>query len=179
VPLGAPVDVIVVRKLGAPFRRGLAMGAVGEGGVRVLDDEVVRAGGVREDEVRAVEVLEREELDRRARRHREDAPGIGAAGRTAVVVDDGMATGSTARATVIMVAPVASGHAVARLRDVGDADVVLDRPEPFYAVGQWCDRFDQTSDAGVVAILPRARARTAGRLPQAPADARDRRAARS
>jgi putative phosphoribosyl transferase len=186
--LGAPLDVIVVRKLGAPFQRELAMGAIGEGGVRVLDDEVVRACGISEEEIGKVEGREREELDRRARRYRQDESRIGLAGRTAVVVDDGMATGSTARAacsvaraqgaaTVIMAVPVASGHAVSRLRDVSDRVVVLEQPEPFYAVGQWYDRFDQTSDADVLALLGRAREGPAGGMGPTPADAEGRRPA--
>jgi putative phosphoribosyl transferase len=169
--LGAPLDVIVVRKLGAPFQRELAMGAIGEGSVRVLDDDVLLACGLTDEEVDATEARERRELERRVRQYREGAPRIDLSGRTAVVVDDGMATGSTARAAcsvaraqgagyVVMAVPVASGHAVAQLEEVSDAVVVLEQPEPFYAVGQWYHRFDQTSDADVVALLAQARART-------------------
>jgi putative phosphoribosyl transferase len=179
--LGAPFDVIVVRKLGAPFQPELAMGAIGEGSIRVLDDEVVRASGIDEDGIRVVEAREREELERRTRRYRGNEHGIQLTGHTAVVVDDGMATGSTARAacsvarvqgaaTVVMATPVASGHAISRLRDASDAVVVLERPEPFYAVGQWYDRFDQTSDADVLILLARARARTGDRPPWRPPD---------
>ena len=169
--LGAPLDVIVVRKLGAPFQRELAMGAIGEGSVRVLDDDVLLACGLTDEEVDATEARERRELERRVRQYREGAPRIDLSGRTAVVVDDGMATGSTARAAcsvaraqgagyVVMAVPVASGHAVAQLEEVSDAVVVLEQPERFYAVGQWYHRFDQTSDADVVALLAQARART-------------------
>jgi putative phosphoribosyl transferase len=168
IALGAPLDVIVVRKLGAPFQRELAMGAIGEGSVRVLDDEVIRACAISEEDIGAVEAREREELDRRARRYRGGAPRIPLGGRTAVVVDDGMATGSTARAAcsvaraqgasiVVMAVPVASGHAIAQLSGVSDAVVVLEQPEPFFAVGQWYLRFDQTSDSAVVSLLDRAR----------------------
>ncbi len=172
--LGAPLDVIVVRKLGAPFQRELAMGAIGEGSVRVLDDDVIRACSITEEEIDAAEARERHELERRAHLYRGDAPRIGVSGRTAVVVDDGMATGSTARAAcslaraqgagqVVMAVPVASSHAVVQLEGMSDAVVVLELPEPFFAVGQWYDDFDQTTDADVVWHLARARARTARR----------------
>jgi putative phosphoribosyl transferase len=177
--LGAPLDVIVVRKLGAPFQRELAMGAIGEGSVRVLDDDVLLACGLTDDEVEAAEARERQELERRVHHYRQGAPRIGLSGRTAVVVDDGMATGSTARAAcsvaraqgasyVVMAVPVASGHAVAQLEGVSDAVVVLERPEPFYAVGQWYHRFDQTSDADVVALLASARGQTSHRTAERP-----------
>ena len=141
-----PVGRDRVRKLGVPFQRELAMGAIGEGSVRVLDDDVVRACGVTEEELADVEARERQELDRRVRQYRDGAPPHPSVGRTAVVVDDGMATGSTARAAclvaraqgvayVVMAVPVASGHAVAQLREVSDAVVALEQPEPFYAVG--------------------------------------------
>jgi putative phosphoribosyl transferase len=137
--LAAPLDVIVVRKLGAPFQRELAMGAIGEGSVRVLDDDVLLARGLTDEEVDAAEARERQELERRVRQYRGGAPRIGLSGRTAVVVDDGMATGSTARAAcsvaraqgagyVVMGVPVASGHAVAQLEEVSDAVVVLEQP---------------------------------------------------
>lgn len=177
--LDAPLDVIVVRKLGAPFQRELAMGAIGEGSVRVVDGDVLWACGITEDEIDAAEARERPELERRARHYRESAPRIGLSGRTAVVVDDGMATGSTARAAcsvaraqgagyVVMAVPVASGHAVAQLEGVSDAVVVLEQPEPFFAVGQWYHRFDQTSDADVVALLAQARAQSAQRTAERP-----------
>jgi putative phosphoribosyl transferase len=177
--LAAPLDVIVVRKLGAPFQRELAMGAIGEGSVRVLDDDVLLARGLTDEEVDAAEARERQELERRVRQYRGGAPRIGLSGRTAVVVDDGMATGSTARAAcsvaraqgagyVVMGVPVASGHAVAQLEEVSDAVVVLEQPEPFYAVGQWYHRFDQTSDADVVALLARARGQTTHRAAERP-----------
>jgi putative phosphoribosyl transferase len=170
--LGAPLDVIVVRKLGAPFQRELAMGAIGEGSVRVLDDDVLRACAITEEEIGAAEARERQVLERRVRRYRKGAPRIVLSGRTAVVVDDGMATGSTARAAcsvarsqgaayVAMAAPVASCHAVAQLEAVSDAVVVLEQPEPFFAVGHWYRHFEQTSDDDVVDLLASARARTA------------------
>lgn len=168
--LEAPLDVIVVRKLGVPFQPELAMGAIGEDGVRVLDRAVIDACGVRESEIRTIEIRERAELEQRADRYRSGHPRIPLPGRTAVIVDDGMATGSTARAAclvarahgaaeIVVGVPVASAHAITQLGDVTDQVVALEVPEPFYAVGQWYLRFDQTSDADVVELLDRARLR--------------------
>ena len=96
--LGAPLDVLVVRKLGVPFQRELGMGAIGEGGTRVVDDEVVRLAGVSERELAEVESRERTELERRTLRYRGERPRVALDGRTVIIVDDGIATGSTARA---------------------------------------------------------------------------------
>src|SRR5690606_13759866 len=96
--LDAPLDVIVVRKLGVPFQPELGMGAIGEDGVRIIIDEIVRMAGVSISELAAVETRERAELERRAQRFRGGRPRAALAGRTAVIVDDGIATGSTARA---------------------------------------------------------------------------------
>ncbi len=164
--LHAPLDVIVVRKLGVPFQPELAMGAIGEDSIRVLDDEVVAACGISEQEIRKIETRERAELERRADLYRSGNPRIPVAGRTVVIVDDGMATGSTARAAclvarahgaarVVMAVPVASHHAAMRLRDVADDVIAVETPEPFFAVGQWYLRFGQTSDGDVVSLLAR------------------------
>jgi putative phosphoribosyl transferase len=165
--LGAPLDVIVVRKLGVPFQPELGMGAIGEGGVRIVNEEIVRAAQVTDAQLAEVERRERAELERRARRFRGDRPPVPLAGRTVIVVDDGIATGSTARAAcqvarahgarrVVLATPVAPPDTVARLR--GDADdlVCLESPEPFFAIGQWYADFSQTSDAEVVMLLERA-----------------------
>ncbi len=96
--LGAPLDVIVVRKLGVPFQPELAMGAIGEDGVRVENEDIVASAALRAVDVRTVERRERAELERRARRYRDDGARLDLQGRTAVIVDDGIATGSTARA---------------------------------------------------------------------------------
>ena len=98
--LGAPLDVMIVRKLGVPIQPELAMGAIGEGGARVLNDDVIRVARVTEREIDTVEVRERAEVARRARRYRERAPMLELGGRTVIVVDDGIATGSTARAAL-------------------------------------------------------------------------------
>ncbi|GHA98204.1 alpha/beta family hydrolase [Streptomyces chryseus] len=165
--LGAPLDVVVVRKLGVPYHRELGFGAIGEGGARVISDDIVRRSGVGPDEAAAVERAEKAELDRRARRFRGDRPRLALRGRTVVVVDDGIATGSTAAAAcevvraqgaarVVLAAPVAAPDAVARLSSRADDVVCLSVPAMFRAVGEWYEDFTQTSDEEVVALLARA-----------------------
>jgi putative phosphoribosyl transferase len=171
--LDAPLDVIVVRKLGVPFQPELGMGAIGEDGVRVLNPEVVRISGVGDDEIAAVEARERAELERRAQRFRAGRERIPLAGRTVVVIDDGIATGSTAKAAcevaraegaarVVLAVPVAPADWTERLAGAADELVAVATPEPFYAVGQFYDDFSQTTDAEVVASLRRAAARRSG-----------------
>jgi putative phosphoribosyl transferase len=166
--LHAPLDVIVVRKLGVPFQPELGMGAIGEDGVRVLNLEVVRMAGVSSEELAAVEKRERVELERRAQRFRGGRIPVPIKGKTVVVVDDGIATGSTARAAcqvarahgaarVILAVPVAPRDWTLRL--AGDADelVCVDTPEPFFGVGQFYADFSQTTDEEVIACLEHAR----------------------
>ena len=137
--LGAPLDVIVVRKLGVPFQPELAMGAIGEDGVRVENEDVVTSARLGAVDVGAVERRERVELERRARRYRGDGARLDLRGRTAVIVDDGIATGSTARAAcqvaraqgasrVVLAVPVAPGAARPALRDVCDEAPLRGRP---------------------------------------------------
>jgi putative phosphoribosyl transferase len=162
--LDAPLDVIVVRKLGVPFQPELAMGAIGEGGVRVVDEAIVAETGVTDAELVAVEARERAELERRAARFRGGRPPIPFAGKTVVVVDDGIATGSTARAAcqvaraqgaarVVLAAPVAPPSSIARLRGEADEVVCVETPEWFFAIGQFYVDFAQLSDDEVVAVL--------------------------
>ncbi len=164
--LHAPLDVIVVRKVGVPGQPELAMGAIGEDGVRVVSPEVVRLAGVSEAAFTAVEARERDELDRRAARFRSHRPRIDLTGRTALVVDDGLATGSTARAAcqvarahgaarVILAVPVAPAGAVDAFTGDADQVIVLESPRRFHAVGQFYDDFGQTSDDEVVDLLAR------------------------
>jgi putative phosphoribosyl transferase len=165
--LEAPLDVIVVRKLGVPFQPELGMGAIGEGGTRVVNDAVLHMAGVSDAELAAVEASERVELERRVRRFRDDRPPLPLAGRTVVIVDDGIATGSTARAAcqvaraqgasrVVLAVPVAPPESVAELRGEADEVVCLEMPARFFGVGQFYANFTQTSDDEVVALLEEA-----------------------
>jgi putative phosphoribosyl transferase len=165
--LDAPLDVIVVRKLGVPFQPELGMGAIGEDGVRIVNREVVGLAGVTELELSQVEKRERAELERRAQRFRGDRPRLPLQGRVAVVVDDGIATGSTARAAcqvaraqgaarVVLAVPVAPPGWTERMGGAADDYVCLDTPEPFFAIGQFYADFSQTTDDEVIACLQRA-----------------------
>ncbi len=175
--LAVPLDVILVRKLGVPFQHELGMGAIGEDGIRVLNDDVVRMTGVSHREIAVVEARERAELERRAARYRHDGARISLQDKIAVIVDDGIATGSTARAAclvaraagatrVVVAVPVAPNDWTERFH--GDADdlVCLHTPRDFSAVGQFYADFDQISDDEVVASLHRATPTP----PAAPAD---------
>ncbi|MEG3615360.1 phosphoribosyltransferase family protein [Isoptericola haloaureus] len=167
VALDAPLDVIVVRKLGVPFQPELAMGAVGEGDVRVVDDEVVRRAQITAEELAGAEATERAELERRLFRIRRDHPLVPIEGRTAVVVDDGVATGSTARtaclvarergaARVVVAVPVGAAPALDALKEVADEVVFVESPRGFRAVGEWYADFRQVDDGQVVELLDRA-----------------------
>ncbi|MGH3836685.1 MAG: phosphoribosyltransferase [Pseudonocardiaceae bacterium] len=162
--LGASLDVIVVRKLGVPSQPELAMGAIGEGGVRVLVPETVRRAGVTDDELADVERRERAELERRAQRFRGDRTRLSLVGRTAVVVDDGIATGSTARAAcqvaraqgaarVVLAVPVAPFNWARDLSDAADELIALATPRLLRAIGGWYDDFSQSTDEEVIACL--------------------------
>ena len=166
--LHAPVDVLVVRKLGVPFQPELAFGAIGEDGVRVLNDDVVRAAHLDGDEMDAVERKQRIELRRRAERFRRGRERISLTGRIAVIVDDGIATGATAKAAcqvarahgaskVVLAVPIGPDDIVARFAGFADEVVCLQTPPFFFAVGQGYLNFTQTSDDEVIALLDRAR----------------------
>lgn len=182
--LGAPLDVLVVRKLGLPRQPEVAMGAIGERGARVLNDDVLRYGAVRDAELAKVERRERAELEARVTRFRGGAPPIDLAGRTAVIVDDGVATGATARvaalvarelgaASVVLAMPVGAPDSVAELAAMPEVDevVCLSTPPGFMAVGMHYLDFRQTSDAEVQEILEAARAGHAGTETEADGDA--------
>ncbi len=165
--LGAPLDVIVVRKLGVPFQPELGMGAIGEDGVRVINHEVVREAMVSEEEIAAVEARERAVLERRIQQLRGSRPRQPLAGRVAVIVDDGIATGSTARAAcqvaraqgaarVVLAVPVAPPGWQARLRAAADELISVATPAGFFAIGAFYADFSQTSDEEVAACLQRA-----------------------
>ena len=164
--LDAPLDVILVRKLGVPHQPELAMGAIGEDGVRVLDDERVRMAHITPVDLAAVEARERTELDRRARRYRAGRTRIPLAERIVVIVDDGIATGSTATAAcqvaraagagrVVLAVPVAPQDWTSRLAGVADELISVTAPQRFSAVGEFYRDFTQTSDDEVIACLER------------------------
>ncbi|MFH9671102.1 phosphoribosyltransferase family protein [Streptomyces sp. NPDC017405] len=168
--LDAPLDVCLVRKLGVPYQPELGMGAIGEDGVRVINQEVLRATGVSAAGLAAVEERERRLLAERGARYRGASPPVPVAGRTAVVVDDGVATGSTARAAcriarargaarVVLAVPVAPRDVARRFGDDADELVCLHTPGDFTAVGQFYDDFTQTEDEEVTACLRQAAGR--------------------
>ena len=170
--LGAPLDVFVVRKLGFPGHEELAMGAIASGGVRVLNPEVI-AYGVSRAQIEQVTEKERRELERREQLFRGDRPPMRVADRTVVLVDDGLATGSTMRAAVralrqeragriIVAVPVAAPSVCAEMKAEADEVVCAATPEPFRAVGLWYDDFAQTSDAEVRELLDGAGERARG-----------------
>jgi predicted phosphoribosyltransferase len=164
--LRAPLDVFIVRKLGVPGHEEYAMGAIASGGVRVIDERVVRSVGITRAELDAVAAAEERELERRERRYRGDRPPPEVAGRTAILVDDGLATGSTMRAAVaalreeraarvVVAVPIAPPETCDAFRDLVDDIVCARTPEPFYAVGLWYEDFSQTTDDEVRALLAR------------------------
>lgn len=168
--LDAPLDVILVRKLGVPVQPELAMGAIGERDVRIVNEHVVRAARITTDQWRDVESRERAELKRRAQRFRQGHSQVPLEGRTALIVDDGIATGSTARAAcrvaralgakrVVLAVPVAPSRSMEELQQSADEVVCLEAPSDFRSVGEWYDDFSQTTDEEVVRLLDRAPAR--------------------
>jgi putative phosphoribosyl transferase len=162
--LGAPLDVIVVRKLGVPGHEELAFGALASGGVRVLNADVAVAAGLDRDAVDAIAEYESAELARREAALRGPRPPVPVVGRTAVLVDDGLATGATMRAAVVALrargaarvlaaAPVGSIPACALLEQEADVLVCLLRPRRFRAVGAWYEDFGEVPDAEVARSL--------------------------
>ncbi len=176
--LDAPLDVLVVRKLGLPHRPEVAMGAIGERGARVLNEDVLAASAVSDDELASVERRERSELESRVARFRGDAEPVELRGRTAIIVDDGVATGATARvasivahelgaASVVVAVPVGAADSIADLEAMPDVDevVCLSTPGDFMAVGLHYTDFRQTTDAEVQELLSAARRERRDRRP--------------
>ena len=164
--LRLPLDVLVVRKLGVPGHSELAMGAIASGGARVVSDDVIRALGIPGTAIDAVIERELHELARRERAYRGERPAPDVRGRTVLVVDDGLATGSTMRAAIaslrqqgaariVVAAPVGAAETCAELEDDADEVVCLHAPADFWAVGAWYEDFSQTSDDEVSELLAR------------------------
>lgn len=165
--LRVPLDVFLVRKLGTPGRRELAMGAIASGGVRVINDDVVRWLGISPQQIDVVAAAEQEELERRQAAYSEGRSAVDVRDRVVILVDDGLATGSTMRAAVqavrqrgpsriVVAVPVGARETCADLASIADEVVCASMPEPFSAVGQWYVDFEQTSDEEVRELLRQA-----------------------
>jgi len=168
--LQAPLDVVIVRKLGVPWQPELAMGAIASGSVQTLDRDLIRELNISREDIDAVIETEKAELERREKLYRRGRPALDLRGRTALLVDDGLATGSTMLVAVryvrslkpgrtLVAVPVASVQACERLKMEADECICLAMPELFSAVGQWYADFPQVSDSEVQRFLE------AGRLP--------------
>jgi putative phosphoribosyl transferase len=162
--LGAPLDVFVVRKLGAPRRPELAMGAIASGGVRVLNNDVLASLAIDAEVIESTTEMETRELERREVLYRGSRPPLGLSGKVLILVDDGLATGSTMRAAieaarlhqparVVVAVPVAAPSTCRSLRAVADEVVCATTPKNLYAVGQWYEDFTQTSDESITDLL--------------------------
>ena len=162
--LGAPLDVFLVRKLGTPGHRELAMGAIASGGIKVLNDEVVQYLGITSEQIDAVAREEQQELERREAAYRRERALPALSGKVVILVDDGLATGSTMRAAVqavkqqnparvIVAVPVGARETCDDMRAVADEVACTRTPTPFSAVGQWYRNFDQTTDEEVRDLL--------------------------
>lgn len=165
--LNVPLDVFVVRKLGVPGYEELAMGAIASGGIRVLNEDVVRAAGIPDEVIDAVAAEEERELERRERDYRDGRPPVDVQGRIVILVDDGLATGSSMRvavlalkkkrpAQIVVAVPVGAPTTCAEFESEVDQTICAVTPEPFWSVGQWYRDFSQTSDEEVRDLLRRA-----------------------
>src|SRR5262245_8721484 len=165
--LGAPLEVFVVRKLGVPWHRELAMGAIASGGVRVINEDVVQALGISNDIIDEVAEAESHELERREATYRDGRPRPEIHGKVVILVDDGLPTGSTMRAAVeavrrldpaevVVAVPVGAEDTCRELKSLSDDVVCVETPEPFYGVGSWYEDFSQTTDDEVRELLARA-----------------------
>src|SRR5689334_19879818 len=172
--IDAPLDVFVVRKLGLPGHEEFGIGAIASGGVRVVDESVLRSYGVDANTLDQITERERRELERREHLYRDDRPFPPVQNRTVILVDDGLATGSTMRAAVaalraegpravVIAVPVGAPETCAAMRRLADRVVCLETPDPFYAVGLWYDDFEQTTDDQVHELLERAASRAVPR----------------
>ena len=167
--LNAPLDVFVVRKLGLPGHPELAMGAIATGGVRVLNGDVINSLRIPDEVINAVTTEELQELQRRERSYRDDLPPPEVEGKTVIIVDDGIATGSTmiaavtalrqlGAARIVVAAPVIARATFYQIHNAADEVATVIAPEEFYGVGMWYEKFSQTTDEEVRELLGRAQA---------------------
>jgi predicted phosphoribosyltransferase len=172
--IGAPLDVFLVRKLGVPGYEELAMGAIASGGVRVINEDVVRQLDIPDEVIDAVAAEEERELERREHAYRGDRPPPDVNGRVVILIDDGLATGSTMRAAatalrklgparIVVAVPVSSPETCNEFRKEVDEIVCAVTPEPFRGVGMWYNDFSQTTDEEVRELLERAKQNVAPR----------------
>jgi len=184
--LNAPLDIFVVRKLGVPGEEELAMGAIATGGFRVLNEEVIALEGISEQMIAAVAAREENELKRREVAYRGHAAPPRVSGKTSILVDDGIATGSTMRAAIaalrqqcpsklVVAVPTAPPLSCIELRRMVDEVVVVMKPEPFYAVGEWYETFNQTSDEEVRKLFERSKYRQQECVARSPGQSLERR----
>ena len=177
--LHAPLDVLVVRKIGAPFNPELALGAIAFGGVTVYNEQLLAELGIEEAELDGVRRREQAELERRERAYRGERPPPDLEGKTVVLVDDGVATGATMHAAVtatralhprrvVVAVPTSARDSYARLAEVADRVVALATPEPYFGVGAWYEEFHQLTDEEVVRCLEEdaARGPSRGKSPE-------------
>lgn len=162
--LHLPLDILLIRKLGVPGHEEYAMGAIAEGGLRLLNSSLMHSADITLEQVNQVIAKEKQELERRQQRYRQGKPLMEVAGKTVILVDDGIATGSTMKVAVeavkvlepkalVVAVPVASNESVQELQRLVDTVVCPLMPEPFYGVGRWYQAFPQTSDEEVLQLL--------------------------
>lgn len=165
--LHTPIDVFLVRKLGVPGREEMAMGAIASGGIRVINEEAVRLLGIPQEAIDAAATEEQQELERRERSYRGGRPAPNVRGRIVILIDDGLATGSTMKAALaalrrmepsrlVVAVPVGAPETCAEFQHEADETICAVTPEPFYAVGQWYRDFSQTTDEEVHTLLDQA-----------------------
>ncbi|MBK1701777.1 phosphoribosyl transferase [Thiococcus pfennigii] len=166
--LNAPLDILLVRKLGVPGQPELAAGAIASGGIRVLNQDLIDALGITQAQLERTAAQEQAELERRERVYRGDRPWPPVTGRRIILVDDGVATGATIRAgiaalrqqhpeSIVLAVPVAPPDTLARLATEADQVVCLATPTPFRAIGQWYEDFHQVTDEEVTELLESSR----------------------
>ncbi len=182
--LNLPLDIFVLRKLGVPGHEELAFGAIGSGGIRFLNANVVEQLGISEQDIEAVARIEREELKRREMLYRGSRPSLDVRGRTVILVDDGIATGASLMAAIqalkqmkpaaiVVATPVAPPETCERFQQEVDRVVCVEMPEPFYGVGQFYHDFSQVSDQEVIELLDEAARKRAEKHPSAQAEPQD------